>query len=567
MRASGKRFLIVIFIAMLGACGDSSSPPSKEEAKQAFIKQLAQVQKEAESGNAVAQFNIGLRYIRGEGVPKEPTKALEWFQKAASQGNADAQYYLGVLYRLGEVVPKDLTKALEWLQKAALQGNADAQFYLGGMYLTRKDIPKDVTKAIGWLLMAAVQGDARAQYILGLIYESGDGVPKNVTKAIEWWRKAAAQGHADAQFNLGLMYDKGVGVPKNSAKAVEWYQKAAAQGNVAAQVNLGVMYYRGEGVPKDVVIAAEWRQRAAAQGDVQAQAMLAAMYYRGEGVPTDQVLAYAWANLAAAQGAKYVGAFRDSIILSSLQRAEAERLSSNWKPGQILRREGTSDSGAGNAATGSSTLVKRNTGTAFNVSKEGHAVTNNHVVSGCKELRVQGRKEPVQLIARDQVSDLALLKLPDTRSVPAALMAPDPANLRQGQDVVVYGFPLNSILSSAGNLTPGVVSAITGLGNNTNQIQITAPIQPGSSGSPVLDKRGHVVGVVTMKISDSAVARHTGSLPQNVNFAVNGLTLKAFLDANRVPYKSGRSFLTWEKTLADLGDEARKWTTVVECWI
>ncbi len=69
-----------------------------------------------------------------------------------------------------------------------------------------------------------------------------------------------------------------------------------------------------------------------------------------------------------------------------------------------------------------------------------------------------------------------------------------------------------------------------------------------------------------MKLSDAAMAKYTGNLPQNVNFAVSGQTLKAFMDANRVPYKSGWSFLSWEKSLADLGDEARKWTTVVECW-
>jgi len=187
------------------------------------------------------------------------------------------------------------------------------------------------------------------------------------------------------------------------------------------------------------------------------------------------------------------------------------------------------------------------------------------VVAGCKELRVQGRSESIQLITRDEISDLALLKMPgETRAT--AVLAPDPASLRQGQGIVVFGFPLDSVLSSGGNLTPGVVSAITGLGNNSNQIQITAPIQPGSSGSPVMDKKGHVVGVVNMKLSDSAMAKATGSLPQNVNFAINGQTLKAFLDANRVPYKTGGSFFAREKSLADLGDEARKWTTVVECW-
>ncbi|MGH7183793.1 MAG: trypsin-like peptidase domain-containing protein, partial [Nitrospiraceae bacterium] len=130
----------------------------------------------------------------------------------------------------------------------------------------------------------------------------------------------------------------------------------------------------------------------------------------------------------------------------------------------------------------------------------------------------------------------------------------------------VFGFPLDSVLSSGGNLTPGVVSAITGLGNNSNQIQITAPIQQGSSGSPVMNKNGQVVGVVSMKLSDSAMAKYTGTLPQSVNFAISGQTLNAFLKAHNVHYKTGSSFFAWEKSLADLGDEARKWTTVVECW-
>lgn len=116
-----------------------------------------------------------------------------------------------------------------------------------------------------------------------------------------------------------------------------------------------------------------------------------------------------------------------------------------------------------------------------------------------------------------------------------------------------------------GNLTPGIISALTGLGNNTSQIQITAPIQPGSSGSPVLNKKGEVVGVVSMKLSDSKMAKATGQVGQNVNFAVGGQTLKSFLDAHKVDYSKG-GFMSFDKSTADLADEAKKWTTVVECW-
>jgi S1-C subfamily serine protease len=124
----------------------------------------------------------------------------------------------------------------------------------------------------------------------------------------------------------------------------------------------------------------------------------------------------------------------------------------------------------------------------------------------------------------------------------AAVLTPAPAGLRQRQEIVVFSFPLDGELSSGGNLTPGTVSAITGLDNNSNQIQITAPIQLGSSGRPLLDRKGNVVGVVSTKLSDPVTAKAANTLPQNVNFAVNGQTLKLFLDTNKVSYKTGWLF-------------------------
>lgn len=211
------------------------------------------------------------------------------------------------------------------------------------------------------------------------------------------------------------------------------------------------------------------------------------------------------------------------------------------------------------------TPTKKGSGTVFVVNKDGFAVTNNHVVDGCTELRIEGREGPVKRVTEDAVNDLAVIKLSgDFQS--SAAVASDPTKLRQGEDIVVFGFPLNTVLSSGGNLTPGVVSALTGLGNNTNQIQITAPIQPGSSGSPVINRKGEVVGVVSMKLSDSKMASVTGQIGQNVNFAVSGQTLKTFLTTHKVDYRNGTSFSFFDKSTADLADEARKWTLILECW-
>jgi hypothetical protein len=80
-----------------------------------------------------------------------------------------------------------------------------------------------------------------------------------------------------------------------------------------------------------------------------------------------------------------------------------------------------------------------------------------------------------------------------------------------------------------------------------------------------MDNKGNVVAVVSMKLDDAIVARATGSIPQNVNFAINEQTLRAFLDTNKVPYKTG-SISAQKKHNADIAEEASKWTVLVECW-
>ncbi len=566
--ASADFLLIAAAAFILGGCGESTPPPlaAQEAVKQTPEQKFAELQKKAEAGDANAQSSLGEMYAKGEGVPKDAVKAAEWYQKSAVQGNAQAQDRLGVMYDLGEGVPKDAAKAVEWFEKAAAQGNADAQRNLGHMYRNGEGVPKDATKAVEWYQKAAAQGNDKAQFSLGRMYSKGEGVPKDAAKAVEWFEKAAAQGSADTQRRLGMLYSYGIYVQKDAAKAAEWYQKAAAQGDASAQFSLGLMYDKGEGVPKDAVKAAEWYQKSAVQGYADAQRNLGKKYFLGEGVPRDLVLAYAWVNLAAAGGSESATEGRSIFedLLSKSELAEAQRLSSGWKKDQILAREGRPASASTASASTPGTLIKQQAGSLFVVSKAGHAITNQHVIQGCTELRIEGREGVAKLVTADEVNDLALIKVPGNISATATIAA-NPAKLRQGDDIIVFGFPLNAVLSSGGNLTPGVVSALTGLGNNTNQIQITAPIQPGSSGSPVLNKKGEVVGVVSMKLDDIKMAKATGQFGQNVNFAVSGQTLKTFLDTHKVEYRSGR-LLSFKKSTADLADEARKWTLVVECW-
>lgn len=391
----------------------------------------------------------------------------------------------------------------------------------------------------------------------------------------------------DALGQVGRIVNDGSGGLSNPAQAAQLLKRAAELGNSEAQNALGELYQSGRGVPKDFEMAARYFAQSALQGDAGGAKNIGLAFARGQGVEQNPVQAYFWLGIsslgASSQSMVHVdsrireqiddpAAIRDKLArtMSAQDTAAAQRLTRDWRPSYqigsppaIAAFAAASPSDSNNTAPVGGKLTKRGTGTVFVVSKLGHAVTNQHVIDGCIELRVEGREGLAKRVTEDVVNDLAIVQIPGAVSA-TAIIGSDSTKLRQGEDIVVFGFPLNTVLSSGGNLTPGVVSALTGLGNNTNQIQITAPIQPGSSGSPVINKKGEVVGVVAMKLSDRKMANATGSIGQNVNFAVSGRTLKAFLDTNTIEYRSN-GLLSFEKSAADLADEARKWTLVLEC--
>jgi len=87
----------------------------------------------AEEGQVNSQYNVGLIYAKGEGVPQDYAEAVKWYRKAAGQGDADAQFNLGIIYDQGKGVPQDYEKAVGWYRKAADQEDATAQIVLVGI--------------------------------------------------------------------------------------------------------------------------------------------------------------------------------------------------------------------------------------------------------------------------------------------------------------------------------------------------------------------------------------------------------------------------------------------------
>ena len=129
----------------------------------------------------------------------------------------------------------------------------------------------------------------------------------------------------------------------------------------------------------------------------------------------------------------------------------------------------------------------------------------------------------VEFMARESSSDLALLRVP-AGTARALAKSRQGRGIRPGASVVVVGYPLRGLLASEANVSTDAVSALAGPGDDRRRIQITAPVQPGNSGGPVLDAAGNVVGVVAAKLDAIRIARSTGDIPQNVTFAVSAGT-------------------------------------------
>ena len=203
------------------------------------------------------------------------------------------------------------------------------------------------------------------------------------------------------------------------------------------------------------------------------------------------------------------------------------------------------------------------TGTGFAVDHDGTLVTNEHVISRCAAITVhQGAQRVVGTVrAKDHANDLALINLPQPTAAVATIRR-GPV-VRLGEQVVAYGFPLVGALATEGNLTVGYVSALRGLGNDEKSIQITAPVQRGNSGGPLVDLSGNVIGVVASKLDAVKVMNTYGDVPQNVNFAIALDQLTEFLQTNHVPLIQSDS--TTELRLPDIADRVRGFTYLIEC--
>ncbi len=234
--------------------------------------ELDEIRARAGKSDPEALNTLGNIYTNGLlGEKRDFAEALKWYRSAGDKGFAAAQFNLGLAYELGRGVPADERQAFKYYLMAAEQGYAAAQFNVGNMYSTGRGVAQDLFEANLWYKQAAEKGIVEALLNLGVAYEAGRGVKKDELQAARWYKQAADRGLPSAQYNLGVLFEDGRGVAKNEITAAGLYQSAAEQGYPPAQNNFGVMLADGRGgLAKDPVQAYVWLNLAVENGSTPA---------------------------------------------------------------------------------------------------------------------------------------------------------------------------------------------------------------------------------------------------------------------------------------------------------
>jgi S1-C subfamily serine protease len=180
-------------------------------------------------------------------------------------------------------------------------------------------------------------------------------------------------------------------------------------------------------------------------------------------------------------------------------------------------------------------------GTCFAVAPDGWLVTADHVVGsgGVIEVQFGSLMVPATLVVRDKVHDLALLKV--AISTPDYISLSGDTDIAIGQSVYTLGYPLRGVLTEDIRFTDGTISATSGMSSEDGLYQVSVPVQPGNSGGPLLTKEGLLIGIVVSRAADLAIWERTGTLPENISFAIKSEFILDLLKTASVTIPDRRS--------------------------
>ena len=216
------------------------------------------------------------------------------------------------------------------------------------------------------------------------------------------------------------------------------------------------------------------------------------------------------------------------------------------------------------APTQDDQAIPASSGSGFAVSSDGYVITNSHVIEGCQDVVIHTPLKDVKMrvVSNDPKNDLALLKGDFTPLSVFSLSTKRPEIL---QDIYVAGYPFGYKVSSSVKVTKGIISSLTGIGNDFSNIQIDAALQSGNSGGPILDDMGNVVGVAVAKLDlNIQILKNTANIPENTNFGIKASVVRSVLDSSSVDTPSAN---TSAISKSQLGKMITNGTYYISCWM
>jgi S1-C subfamily serine protease len=166
------------------------------------------------------------------------------------------------------------------------------------------------------------------------------------------------------------------------------------------------------------------------------------------------------------------------------------------------------------------------------VRPDGYLLTALHVVKSAREIEVSCAEtgKAAALVERfSEANDLAILRVADGKT-PTYLSLADQRSVNLGEQVFTIGFPAPDILGGEAKFNEGTISSLS-VGGDAGYMQISVPVHPGNSGGALLNRSGDVVGIVIATASALNFLKGTGTLPQNVSWAVKGAFAAPLFDS------------------------------------
>ncbi len=275
----------------------------------------------AVAGDPAAAVVLSQHYSEGRGVPADPIRSLDILRMAADGSNVFARFLLGIRYLGGEGCERNESEAerqfrfaFPVLEKAAHKGGKTAQGAIGSCYLRGWGVQINLPMAVGWLSKSAEQECHWAQKILSDCYADGVGVQADLKKAVELLRSAAIGNYPLAQAILGITLLSGSAGTCDPNEAVEWFRKAAERNDPDGQHQLGRCLIFATGVNENKSEGFSWIQRAAKQGHALAQNDVGYCLLNGIGVQPDPASAIEWFKKSATRTVRTAFAALRAVI-------------------------------------------------------------------------------------------------------------------------------------------------------------------------------------------------------------------------------------------------------------